>query len=46
MRTGVFKRLMERIRGSLAADPSPEQWSLDSIIPKKKRAYTCPYQLR
>jgi hypothetical protein len=33
MRTGVFKRLMERIRGSLAADPSPEQWSLDSIIP-------------
>lgn len=33
MRTGVFKRLMERLRGSLSTEPKPEQWTLDSTIP-------------
>jgi len=32
MRTGVFKRLMEKLSGMIVADPKAEQWELDSFI--------------
>lgn len=32
MRTGVFKRLMERLKAKNAAEPKSELWTLDSFF--------------